>query len=185
MLKLGVIADTHIPDRARKMPARIFKLFAQEEVDAILHAGDICTRRVLQQLGEVAQVYAVRGNRDWFIPELKMSVKLQFEEVTIGMTHGHGSGWGYVLDKLHLLVHGPHKFDHVEKKVQRILADCDVMVFGHSHVPVNRWQEGRLLFNPGSACCPNVFVRNATRTAGLITVDGSQVQGEIVDITDG
>lgn len=184
MLKLGVIADTHIPDRARIIPPRVFELFESEKVSAILHAGDISTRRVLQQLGQMAPVHAVRGNRDWFIPELPMQLYLEFEGVRIGLTHGHGSFWGYTLDKMHLLIHGPRQFGFVEEKVQRLLPDCDVMVFGHSHVAVNRWQAGRLLFNPGSPCCPNVFIRNAARTVGLIWIDGAEVKAEIVDIGD-
>ena len=64
MIRLGVISDTHIPDRARRLNERVIPVFREAGVSAILHAGDVSTPRVLKQLEEVAPVYATRGNRD-------------------------------------------------------------------------------------------------------------------------
>lgn len=182
MLTLGVIADTHIPDRARNVPPEVFEVFTQADVTAILHAGDISLKRVLRQLEEVAPVYAVRGNRDWFVPGLPMHQRLEFEAISIGLTHGHGSWGGYILDKLNFIINGPRKFSYVENKVKRIFPDTDVVVFGHNHNPVNRWEDGRLIFNPGSPTCPNRYLRNAPHTVGLLHIDGDKVAGEIIEI---
>jgi putative phosphoesterase len=183
MLTLGVIADTHIPDRAREIPQAVFDIFRQANITAILHAGDICSPRVLKELGELAPVIAVRGNRDWFVPGLPLHTKLQYEDVSIGLTHGHGNWWGYILDKLYFVINGPRQFSYVENKVQRIFPEVDVVIFGHNHAPVNRRENGRLLFNPGSPNCPNIFLQNTPFTIGLLHIDGNSVQGEIVEIS--
>src|SRR5687768_1713811 len=101
MLTIGVISDTHIPDRARGLNPRVIPLFQQAQVDAILHAGDISTPRVLEQLSRVAPVYAVRGNRDWVaLRRLPKSLRLTFDGVVIGLAHGHGHWWNYLIDRV-------------------------------------------------------------------------------------
>jgi len=182
MLTLGVIADTHIPDRAQEIPPAVFDVFTKADITAILHAGDICSPKVLQTLGDIAPVIAVRGNRDWFVPGIPLHTRLQYEGVSIGLTHGHGNWWGYVLDKMNFVINGPRQFSYVENKVQQIFPDTDVVVFGHNHAPVNRNENGRLLFNPGSPNCPNIFLQNAPQTVGLLHIDGKTVQGEIIEI---
>ncbi len=63
--KLGVVADTHVPDKAKTLNPQVLAILRQAEVSAILHAGDISSPGVLTALGEIAPVYAVLGNRDW------------------------------------------------------------------------------------------------------------------------
>ena len=89
MVRVGVVADSHIPDRMRALPPTALEALAG--VDAILHAGDICVQRVLDALAAVAPVYAVRGNRDLLL-RLPLDRELSFEVVKVGLTHGHG-GW--------------------------------------------------------------------------------------------
>ena len=64
MPTLGIITDTHVPQRIKALPPRVFEVF--RGVDRILHAGDINSRRVLDQLAEIAPVDAVAGNADLF-----------------------------------------------------------------------------------------------------------------------
>src|SRR5437764_8732647 len=97
MVRLGVISDSHIPDRMRTLPPAMFEALAG--VDAILHAGDICVQRVLDALAQVAPVYAVRGNRD-LVLRLPLDRVLTFEGVRLGLTHGHGGLGRYVREKL-------------------------------------------------------------------------------------
>ncbi|MFZ3078594.1 MAG: metallophosphoesterase family protein, partial [Bellilinea sp.] len=63
--RLGVVADTHIPDRVRSLHPDLLPGLSAAKVEAILHAGDICSPAVLAVLSQVAPVVAVRGNRDW------------------------------------------------------------------------------------------------------------------------
>src|ERR1700694_5389693 len=105
MVRLGVICDTHIPDRMRALPPAAFD--ALQGVDAILHAGDVCVQRVLDALGELAPVYAVRGNRDLAL-RLPLDRELTFEGVRLGLTHGHGSLLEYAREKLITVVLGSY-----------------------------------------------------------------------------
>ena len=65
VIYIGVIADTHIPDRLPKLHPGILDLLQKHGVSQILHAGDICTPRVLDELAQIAPVMAVKGNRDF------------------------------------------------------------------------------------------------------------------------
>jgi putative phosphoesterase len=69
MTTLGVLADTHIPDRVPTLNPRVIQVFRQAQVSAILHAGDVSVPQVLAELEKIAQVYAVRGNRDIFLSQ--------------------------------------------------------------------------------------------------------------------
>jgi putative phosphoesterase len=183
MLNLGVIADTHIPDRARDLPTEAITVFEEAEVAAILHAGDISLPRVLTQLEEVAPVYAVRGNRDIFgFKNLPRHRRLTFEEVSIGMTHGHGTWGEYIREKFKYLLYGPTKFSYFEEIALRIFPDMRVVVLGHNHAPTNHWQAGQLVFNPGSATCPNEYFPDLPPSVGLLRINGKNVGGEIVFI---
>jgi hypothetical protein len=183
MLTLGVIADTHIPDRVRELPPKAIAAFEEVGVAAILHAGDISLPRVITRLEEIAPVYAVRGNRDIFgFKGLPRHRRLTFEGVTIGLTHGHGNWAEYIKEKLLYIFAGPTKFSHFEDIALGIFPDTRVVVLGHNHAPTNRWQGRQLVFNPGSATCPNECYPHLAPSVGLLHVDGENVRGEIVFI---
>ena len=59
---VGLIADTHVPARARCIPKMVFKIF--ENVDFIVHAGDLVRLSVIDELEQLAPVLAVHGNMD-------------------------------------------------------------------------------------------------------------------------
>jgi putative phosphoesterase len=181
MTTLGVLADTHIPDRAAELDPQVLYHFRHAGVTAILHAGDVSVPEVLKQLEEIAPVYAVRGNRDIFaLRQLPMQVRLNFEGKSIGLAHGHGSFNRYIIDRLHRQFYGRL----VERYIRRMLLtfpNVDVIVFGHLHVPCNLHLEGKLLFNPGSTSYP--WPRDQPASYGLLYLQpGKQPQGEIVEI---
>ena len=182
MQTIGVIADTHIPDRAQQLPQVALDVFAEAQVDAILHAGDISLRHVLKQLGQIAPVHAVRGNRDLLITGLPLHRTLQFEGVTVGLTHGHGSWRAYLGDKLRYLIFGPDSFHIYEQRALRAFPDVDIVVFGHNHTPLNDQRDQRLLFNPGSATRPNPWLGSIPPSVGLLHIDGPEFKAEIVSL---
>jgi len=184
MATLGVLSDTHIPDRARLLPPRLLEIFRTEEVDAILHAGDICTPSVIQELEEIAPVHAVRGNRDIYaLRHLPAQVNLTFAGFKVGMVHGHGRLHNYLADKARFLVFGLQE-DRYRKRVIKALPGVDVMVFGHLHRRINEWSEGVLLLNPGSACCPDGNAGNPPSLAVLRLQPESQPVVEFFDLRD-
>jgi len=181
MVTLGVISDTHVPDRTRKLNPAVLRHFKQAEVSAILHAGDILAPRVLDQLGEVAPVFAVRGNRDWlWLRQLPKTRLLEFAGVTIALTHGHGQVGRYLIDRFYFLLNGYQP----ERLLPRLLATfplARVIVFGHGHEPLNQWLNGQLIFNPGAAFLSNRAELNPS--IGLLHISqGGQVQGEIIEL---
>lgn len=181
MITLGVLSDTHIPDRAPRLRAQVTPIFREAGVQGILHAGDVSVPRVLRQLEEIAPVYAVRGNRDWlYLPSLPKMRRLTFAGVTLGLVHGHGDLRSYLLDKIHYIAHGLQEVRY-RQRVLATFPHAQVIVFGHLHYPINERVEDRLLFNPGSVCCPEK--KYIHPSIGLLHIHpGGQVIGEIIEL---
>jgi putative phosphoesterase len=181
MITLGVLADTHIPDRAPQLNPRVLEIFQHAKVNAILHAGDVSTSGVLDELRQVAPVYAVQGNRDiFYLRQLPMQIEMEFEGISVGMAHGHGTFSRYMVDKIHRALRGRMVGIYLQRLLQAFPAK-HVIVFGHLHVPCNFHLEGKLLFNPGSTSYP--WPRGDPATVGLLRVDGKAgVEGEIISL---
>jgi putative phosphoesterase len=181
MITLGVLADTHIPDRARELDPQVLERFEAARVAAILHAGDVSVPAVLDQLEQVAPVYAGRGNRDIFaLRSLPMQVSLSYEGISVGLAHGHGTFTRYMVDKIKRSVQGRMVEQYIRRMLHTFPA-ADVIVFGHLHVPCNFYIDGKLLFNPGSTSYP--WPRDEPPTFGLLFLEQDQApRGEIIAI---
>lgn len=153
-MKIGVLSDTHIPFAAKKLPTKVLEAF--EDVNHIIHAGDIMDIKVLQQLEELAAVTAVAGNTDPYSLYEKLGDKkiITLGKFNFGVFHGHGSS-GKTLDR-------------VIKRFQKDRVDC--IIFGHSHIPYCEYHNGILMFNPGS---PTDKRRNEHYSFGIIDIDES------------
>lgn len=163
--RVVVLSDTHIrPGGSRRLPDAVYTLL--DEADVVLHAGDIVSADVLHELGGFAPTYAVLGNNDLdaalsHLPETRV---VEVEGVRIGMIHDSGPREGRAA------------------RMRRRFPDCDVVVFGHSHIPWNEpGLEGQLLFNPGS---PTDKRMQPVHTAGLLDVDGETVvSSQVVEVS--
>jgi putative phosphoesterase len=173
---LGVVADTHIPDRARWLHPALIPALRAAKVRAILHCGDICTPRVMAALEQVAPVIGVRGNRDWaFASSLPWERRLEYAGVPLALVHGHGTWGRYLWDKVQYIFRG-YEFRRYQETWSKI-EGAQVIVFGHTHRAENHWQDGRLWFNPGPAC------GRLHPSIGLLHFCApGQVQGEIVPL---
>ncbi len=164
-MKIGVISDTHVPERAPGVPAQALEAF--RTVDMIIHAGDLVDLSVLQQLRAVCPtVKAVAGNMDPTSVAAQLPVKetIQAEGFKIAVMHG----WG-----------NPRQL--VESLLRELKPEKpDVIVFGHSHLPTNEIREGILFFNPGSAT-DTVFA--PYRSYGMLEI-GKKITGKIFKIED-
>jgi putative phosphoesterase len=175
------VADTHVPDRLRRLPVGLAA--ALDGVEAILHAGDVTTRRVLDELAAIAPVHAVAGNRD-FTLGLPLDRVLEFGGVRLGLTHGHGGLLGYLREKVLYLTVG----FYMPRYLRQVRARFDgqavqAIIFGHSHRAVNAVVDGVLLFNPGSVA-PDYHAPYRAPTVGILTIAGGVVQGEIVPLNE-
>lgn len=161
---VGLISDTHIPDRARKIPERVFRVF--DNVDFIVHAGDLVQLSVIDDLERLAPVLAVSGNMDG--PEIRGKLpKLSSMKVfdwKIGVTHSPGA------------LFGMRKMLEIAKK-----NGFDVLVYGHTHSSNIKREQDVLFINPGSPTTPAPpFL--AKPTVGLLRVTREGIVPEILRI---
>ncbi len=158
---IGLISDTHIPDRAKEIPENVYSAF--KNVDLILHAGDLTSLKVIEELENIAPVIAIQGNMDRVnginLPTAKV---LEAEGLRIGIVHGEVYPRADTQQLLYLA---------------REL-NVDILVSGHSHQPKIEQKEGILLLNPGSPVVP----RLADRTVMLLEINNKEVDVEIVKI---
>ena len=84
---IGLISDTHIPDRAKEIPQKVIDAF--KDVDLILHAGDLTSMEVIEELEKIAPVMAIQGNMDRVngidLPKARV---IKAEDLRIGLVHG-------------------------------------------------------------------------------------------------
>lgn len=151
VFSVGVVSDTHIPDRARNLPEALLKGLQENKIDLILHAGDISIPRVLDELGEIAPVLAVKGNRDLLFGEdLPLVRVLEINGYVVMLTHGHMGMVSYWLDKFQHLVSG-YRSDRYINRLMNAAPNASVYIFGHSHKSEEIHVDEKLFFNPGSA----------------------------------
>jgi uncharacterized protein len=121
--------------------------------DVILHAGDVCISSVLDDLSDYAPVRVVSGNNDgpdvaaWGAPE---TLELQLEGLAVAMMHDSGSAAGRCA------------------RLRRRFPAAQLVVFGHSHIPLDQEADGLRIFNPGS---PTDRRRQPLGTFGLLHID--------------
>ncbi len=165
---IGVVGDTHIPDRVNSLHPNLMPGLRQQGVDLILHTGDICKMLVLEELEQLAPVSAVRGNRD-FLLAASIGMKRSFEinGVRVLLSHGHVNTWHYWMDKLEYLALG-YKPERYVRRLQGIDPSAQVVIFGHSHRAENFTYGTTLFFNPGSSC--NGDLTSARLSYGVIKI---------------
>jgi putative phosphoesterase len=153
--RVAVISDTHVPDRQPRLPATLLDLLKIEEPDRIFHCGDISTPEAVQQLESIAPLTAVLGNRDFiFRMNLPLDVHIEIGGVKVTLTHGQGSAWRYFKDKLKYLTTG-YDFDRYRHYFDADFPDAELVIFGHTHTPVDIRIGGRRYFNAGATYpCP-------------------------------
>jgi uncharacterized protein len=152
-IQIGVISDTH----GLLRPEAVETLRGSEH---IIHAGDVGTSEILDQLSKIAPITAIRGNVDksaW-ARKLRETEVVELGGVSI-----------YVL----------HDLSQLDLEPQA--AEFHVVIYGHSHVPKQETRDGVLYFNPGSAG-PRRF--KLPTSVGKLIVENGKVRGEIMPICD-
>lgn len=157
MTRVVVLADTHLRRGwNRRLPDAVYDHLAS--ADVVLHAGDVVIPELLHELSGFGPVHAVLGNNDTeLVGSLPETLEVDVDGVRIAMIHDSGARIGR------------------ERRLHARFPQADVVVFGHSHEPLDALGEGgQRLFNPGS---PTERRRAPTKTIGLLDVAG----GRIVD----
>ena len=159
--RIGVISDTHIPKHGARLPDTVLRHF--EDVELILHAGDLSTFAVLDQLSAYAPVEAVQGNVEQQEVVMKLPIKrtLVVGGCEIGMVHILGDRERYF------------------RNARTEFPTARVVIFGHSHIPWVEDRHGLLLVNPGSAMERR---RQPTCTIARLTIMNGEPYAEIIPV---
>jgi uncharacterized protein len=169
-MRVVVLSDTHAPRRWKSCPPAVAAHL--RGTDLILHAGDVCTAAVLDELSEYAPVRAVLGNNDgpdvaaWGAPP---ELELDLGGLPAAMIHDSGARTGR-LARLH-----------------RRFPGAALVVFGHSHIPLSEASppggpgDQVRIFNPGS---PTDRRAQPQGTIGVLRIeDGRLVSAGIIPVT--
>lgn len=170
MVRIGLIADTHISSDREKLYPQVFQALAG--VDLILHAGDIYVTSVLDRLEALAPVLAARGNGDGGLPvepRLRDAHVLDVDGLRIGLVH----------DLPDPEIPPDLTLERVMER--RFGGRVDVIVFGDTHVATVREYKGVLLVNPGSPTFPNNFTKRPG-TVGILEVEGGRPRAHIIHL---
>ncbi|MHA2245629.1 MAG: metallophosphoesterase family protein [Candidatus Hodarchaeales archaeon] len=167
MKVLGLISDTHIPSRRKKIPNSIIKAFKERNVDMIIHAGDFEELSVASALEEIAPLNAVRGNMchesvKKRFPQKKLII--QVEELLIGVTHGSGGPSEYFKRVLNEFNEDPQP---------------NIIVSGHTHKPMAKIDNNILFINPGSPTDRYFASRN---TIALLEIEKKNYKHHFIEI---
>ncbi|HTS96855.1 MAG TPA: metallophosphoesterase family protein [Streptosporangiaceae bacterium] len=164
MVRVVALADTHAPRRWKSCPPAVADQLRR--ADVILHAGDVCTAAVLDELSQYAPVLAVAGNNDG--PDVAAwgatpTLQTELGGLRLAMIHDSGAAAGRPL------------------RMRRRFPGADLVVFGHSHIPMDVSAAGIRIFNPGS---PTDRRRQPRGTVGVLRIEGGRLlTADVVAVT--
>lgn len=163
MTRVAVLADTHVaPGSSRRVPDTAWAQLQRAEI--ILHAGDVTSPELLSELEALAPVHAVLGNNDHdLVGVLPERTEFEIDGVRVAMVHDSGATAGR------------------ERRLHRWFPAAQLVVFGHSHQPVNEpGVDGQRLLNPGS---PTWKRRAPIHTMAMLELAEGQIsEAELIDL---
>jgi uncharacterized protein len=154
-MRIVVLSDTHAPRRWKSCPPAVASQL--RGADLILHAGDVCTAAVLDQLAQYAPVTAVVGNNDgpdvaaWGAAE---TASLAAGGLRVAMIHDSGAAAGRL------------------PRMRARFPEAELVVFGHSHIPLDAADGALRIFNPGS---PTDRRGQPQGTIGVLRIEAGQL----------
>lgn len=154
--RLLLLADTHLPKRARKLPDAVWQ--EVDAADVVIHAGDWVESALLDELEQrAARLVGVWGNNDGdeLRRRLPQVARLSIDGIRFAVVHETGPAAGR------------------EARCDAAYENADVLVFGHSHIPWDTTTpQGLRLLNPGSPTDrrrqPNCTMMTAVADAGIL-----------------
>jgi len=163
-MRVVALADTHAPRRWKSCPPLVAAQLRR--ADVIVHAGDVCTAAVLDELSGYAPVIAVLGNNDgsdvaeWGAPE---TLQTDLGGLRVAVLHDSGPAPGRL------------------RRLRRRFPDAGLVVFGHSHIPLDDAGEGIRIINPGS---PTDRRRQPHGTIAVLRIESGQLaEARIVPVS--
>jgi putative phosphoesterase len=164
--RVGLISDTHMPQRCLTLPASVFDVL--QDVDVILHSGDVGELWVLDCLSTIAPVIAVHGNDDTKEAQRELPyqqlVSVAGQRILLWHSHypdpaeekaSRGGEWA-------------PKLIHQAERGKRVGAK--IVVFGHAHIPLTYQHGDVLLINPGALASGSFFTRQEIQTVAILFI---------------
>ena len=136
VIRVGVLSDTH-----GYLPQSVIAAFESPKVDAIVHAGDVCSEQVMWQLELLAPLVVVRGNCDW-LPALQNLTSVKKQQMG---------------NALLLVTHKPENLTAELRRLKRdeLSAPYIVGIHGHTHLPrFEQLEDNVWILCPGSPVEP-------------------------------
>ena len=168
-MRIGLISDTHIPYDAEAIPPQVKELF--RGVDLILHAGDIYSSSVLDELEEIAPVLAARGDDDSALVNGRVKEKHVFPYFSSAYLRS-------------FLYRSPASS---EQELEEALSEIveredvpDILVFGDTHKALLRRVNGCLFINPGSATFPDY--RRILGTVAILNISDGEAEADLIQL---
>jgi putative phosphoesterase len=166
-IRMGLVSDTHMPQRLPALPPALFDVLAG--VDVLLHAGDVGELWVLDELSRIAPVIAVHGNDE----TADAQRELPYQQVIVAggrrilLTHAHYPDRAEEMES--------RKDDRWEPKLAKRAAmarraGAGIIVFGHTHIPMAVEYDGVLCINPGAFGPPNLTTRQRIQSVAILTL---------------
>ena len=170
--RIGLIADTHVPGTIKSLWPQIVGAF--DGVDHILHAGDLWTIGIIDELSAIAPTVVARGNGDLELVDdrLQDTWLLGFDGVRVGKVHEFPT---------------PRRRDNefIMRKRDKVFPDArpDVVIYGHTHYDEIHQVDDLLCVNPGSPTLP----RNQAMqlgTLGFLEIENGTVEASLFQLTE-
>ena len=164
--RVGIISDTHMPERCAAFPASLFDVL--RGVDMILHAGDVGELWVLDRLSAIAPVIAVHGNDE--TPDAQRELPYQQLLTVAGqrvlLWHCH-----YRDPAAEMASRGGDWGPKLRRQIERgQRAGAQIVIFGHAHIPLVYQHDGVLLINSGALASGGLFTRQKRQTVALLFI---------------
>ena len=160
-MRIAVVSDTHLPRGKRRLPDACLREL--ERADLILHAGDFTAASVLDDLRAFAPVDGVHGNMD------DSELRAQLPEQRVVDVDGHRIG----------MIHDPGSRQGREARLAGLFPGCDLVVYGHTHLPELVSFGNVRILNPGS---PTERRRAPTHSMATITVGEASLDTNICSL---
>jgi uncharacterized protein len=162
VIRLAIIADTHMAGGRRRLPDRCAELIAAS--DLVVHAGDIMSLEALAEIEAIGPpLRAVTGNMDgWELrARLPETDEVDADGAKVAVVHDAGPAGGRL------------------ERMRRRFPSADAVVFGHSHLPLHERDGDFQIFNPGS---PTDRRKAPVHSMGLARAQAGRIEFELVTL---
>ena len=162
-MRAALIADTHMPRGARRLPEECVRLIAG--ADLVIHAGDFMREEAYEEIAAIGPpLVGVYGNVDATPLRMRLPERVEVDlgGPVLGVIHDAGPAKGRL------------------RRMRRAFPDAAAVVFGHSHIPLHeRDEDGFQIFNPGS---PTERRRSPKHTMGVVEVVDEALEFELIEL---